>query len=147
MNPRVFEVQTRKLLEHIRRRATGQSESSDSPYEMRYREHVKKAYGTNRLNQEITSMLGGQKKKRKRSTSKRWVCNGELKNMYVQVPACSPYSFCTRGTYSVKPLGKVGKLERLGCRLTSPVLSSLESLKTNLCLSKACDEVDPRSGN
>lgn len=50
-------------------------------------------------------------------------------------------------TYSVKPLGKVGKLERLGCRLTPPVLSSLEFSKTDLCPSKACEEVDPRFGN
>lgn len=57
------EVQTRKLFEYVRRRAMEQCEGSDSPYVMRYREHVKKAYGTNRLNQEITSMLGGQKKK------------------------------------------------------------------------------------
>lgn len=70
VNPRLIEVQTRKLFEHIRRRAMGQSESSDSPYVMRYKVQVMKASGTNRLNQKITSMLGGQKKKRKRRTSK-----------------------------------------------------------------------------
>lgn len=88
VNTQVFEVQTRKLIEYVRRRAMEQSESSDSPGVMRYRKHVKKAYGTKRSNQEVTSILGGKKKRRRRRRETRekkdiegWICNDELKNI------------------------------------------------------------------
>lgn len=90
----MFEEQTRKLFENVRRRAMEQSESSDSPGVVRYMKHVKKAYGTNRLNQEVKSILGGKKKgqegkKKRRRRGKReekkdiegWICNYELKNI------------------------------------------------------------------